>query len=73
MPKFPGLSGADIVRALERLGFETVRQSGSHIIMRRGVSGCVVPNHKEVKVGTINGVLRQAGITAQEFASSLNS
>lgn len=73
MPKFPGLSGADIVRALERLGFETVRQSGSHIIMRRGVSGCVVPNHKEVKVGTVNGVLRQAGITAQEFASSLNS
>ena len=73
MPKFPGLSGADIVRALERLGFETVRQSGSHIIMRRGVSGCVVPNHKQVKVGTVNGVLRQAGITAQEFASSLNS
>ena len=73
MPKFPGLSGADIVRALERLGFETVRQSGSHIIMRRGVSGCVVPNHKEVKVGTVNGVLRQAGITAEEFASSLNS
>ncbi len=40
MPKFPGLSGQDIVRALERLGFELIRQSGSHIIMRRGISGC---------------------------------
>lgn len=73
MPKFPGLSGADIVRALERLSFEMIRQSGSHIIMRRGVSGCVVPNHKEVKVGTVNGILRQAGITAEEFALALNS
>jgi predicted RNA binding protein YcfA (HicA-like mRNA interferase family) len=44
VPKFPGLSGVDNVRALERLGFEMIRQSGSHI-MRRGVSGCVVPNH----------------------------
>jgi predicted RNA binding protein YcfA (HicA-like mRNA interferase family) len=51
MPKFPGLSGADIVRALEKLGFVMVRQTGSHIIMRNGIVGCVVPNHKEVKVG----------------------
>jgi predicted RNA binding protein YcfA (HicA-like mRNA interferase family) len=72
MPKFPGLSGADIVRALERLGFEMMRQSGSHIIMRRGISGCVVPNHKEVKVGTVNGVLRQAGVTPDEFSEALS-
>ncbi len=57
MPKFPGLSGAQIVRALERLGFVVVRQSGSHIVMRRNGQGCVVPNHKEVKVGAVNGVL----------------
>jgi predicted RNA binding protein YcfA (HicA-like mRNA interferase family) len=69
MPKFPGLSGAQIVRALERLGFVVVRQSGSHIVMRRNGQGCVVPNHKEVKVGTVNGVLRQAGVTAEEFNS----
>jgi predicted RNA binding protein YcfA (HicA-like mRNA interferase family) len=71
MPKFPGLSGQDIVRALERLGFELIRQSGSHIIMRRGISGCVVPNHKEVKIGTVSGILRQAGVSAEEFAESL--
>ncbi len=72
MPKFPGLSGQDIVKAMQRLGFDVMRQAGSHIIMRRGVSGCVVPNHKEVKVGTVNGVLRQAGISADEFAKALN-
>jgi predicted RNA binding protein YcfA (HicA-like mRNA interferase family) len=35
MPKLPGLSGADIVRALEKLGFVVARQSGSHIVMKR--------------------------------------
>ena len=69
MPKFPGLSGAQIVRALERLGFVVARQSGSHIVMRRNGQGCVVPNNKEVKVGTVNGVLRQAGVSAEEFNS----
>ena len=71
MPKFPGLSGAQIVRALEKLGFVVARQSGSHIVMRRNGQGCVVPSHKEVKVGTVNGVLRQAGVTAEEFNSVL--
>ncbi len=50
MPKFPGLSGADIVRALEKCGFIVARQSGSHIVMKRGKQGCVVPNHKEIGV-----------------------
>jgi len=71
MPKFPGLSGADIVRALEKLGFVIARQTGSHIVMKREGQGCVVPNHKEVKVGTVNGVLRQAGVSAQEFSNAL--
>ena len=53
MPKFPGLSGADIVRALEKCGFVVARQSGSHIVMKRGKQGFVVPNHKEVKIGEI--------------------
>jgi len=71
MPKFPGLSGADLVKALEKLGFTKVRQSGSHIVLRRGSSGCVVPNHKELKVGTVNGILRQAGVSAEELKSAL--
>jgi predicted RNA binding protein YcfA (HicA-like mRNA interferase family) len=71
MPKFPGLSGMDIIRALQKLGFTVVRQSGSHVVLKRNGVGCVVPNHKEVKVGTVNGLLRQAGVSAQEFQSAL--
>jgi predicted RNA binding protein YcfA (HicA-like mRNA interferase family) len=71
MPKLPHVSGAVIVRALERLGFVKIRQSGSHIIMRRGSKGCVVPMHSEVKVGTLAGVLRQADISPDEFIAAL--
>ena len=71
MPKLPRVSGAAIVRALERLGFEKARQSGSHVIMRRGTKGCVVPLHSEVKVGTLAGVLRQAEIPVAEFIGAL--
>jgi len=71
MPKFPGLSGADFMAALEKLGFKKVRQSGSHVVMRRASAGCVVPNHKELKVGTVNGILRQAGVSAEELKAVL--
>jgi predicted RNA binding protein YcfA (HicA-like mRNA interferase family) len=71
MPKLPRVSGAAVVRALERLGFEKARQSGSHVIMRRGSKGCVVPLHSEVKVGTLAGVLRQADVSTDEFIAAL--
>ncbi|NJN83628.1 MAG: addiction module toxin, HicA family [Caldilineaceae bacterium] len=44
MPKLPIVSGREEIRALERLGFVMVRQRGSYLVMRRGSSGCVVPN-----------------------------
>ena len=71
MPKLPRTSGAAIVKALERLGFTKIRQSGSHIIMRRGPKGCVVPMHGEVKVGTLAGILRQADVSSDEFTGAL--
>ena len=71
MPKLPRVSGANVVRALERIGFEKLRQSGSHVIMRRGSKGCVVPMHSEVKVGTLAGVLRQADVSPDEFIAAL--
>jgi predicted RNA binding protein YcfA (HicA-like mRNA interferase family) len=71
MPKLPRVSGAEVVRALQRLGFVVARQRGSHIVMRRGSSGCVVPNHQELKTGTLAGVLKQAGISAEEFIQQL--
>lgn len=71
MPKLPRLSGRDVVKALEALGFIVVRQRGSHIVMRRGSIGCVVPDHRELKTGTLAGVLRQAGVTPDAFIDAL--
>lgn len=71
MARLPHVSGAEAVRALQRLGFELIRQRGSHIILRRGSSGCVVPNHREIKTGTLLGILRQAGVSAEEFIAAL--
>ncbi len=71
MPKLPHVSGAEAQRPLERLGFFKVRQSGSHVIMKRESKGCVVPMHREVKVGTLAGVLRQADISPEEFIEAL--
>ncbi|MEA5414757.1 type II toxin-antitoxin system HicA family toxin [Synechococcus sp. BA-132 BA5] len=71
MPKLPHLSGREIIRVLERMGFESVRQSGSHVVMRCGSRGCVVPLHKPVKVGTLAGLLRQAQVDVREFLDLL--
>ena len=71
MPKLPRTSGAAVVKALERLGFTKIRQSGSHVVMRRDANGCVVPMHSEVKVGTLAGILRQADVSADEFTGAL--
>lgn len=71
MPKLPRVPGAEAVRALERLGFVKVRQSGSHLVMRRGDRGCVVPMHRELKVGTLAGLLRQADVSVEDFVAAL--
>lgn len=71
MPKLPRISGAEALRALERLGFEKVRQKGSHVVLRRGAKGCVVPLHAELKAGTLAGLLRQAGVSPEEFIAAL--
>lgn len=73
MPSLPHVSGTEVVRALQRIGFVIARQRGSHIVLRRGSVGCVVPNHRELKVGTLSGVLKQAGLTAEEFLQALRS
>jgi len=53
------------------MGFESVRQRGSHVVMRCGSRGCVVPLHKPVKVGTLAGLLRQAQVDVREFLDLL--
>jgi predicted RNA binding protein YcfA (HicA-like mRNA interferase family) len=69
----PRVSGAEVVRALERLQFVVVRKRGSHVVLRRGSVGCVVPDHRELKVGTLAGVLKQAGVGIEEFIAALRA
>ena len=71
MPEYPIASGAEIVGALERLGFRQVRQRGSHVVMQRGVAGCVAPLHREVRRGTLSSIVRQAGVAADELIAAL--
>lgn len=71
MPKLPRVSGVEALKALQKLGFEKVRQSGSHVVVRRGAKGCVIPMHSELKVGTLAGLLRQADVSVDEFLSAL--
>ncbi len=53
------------------MGFEQVRQRGSHVVMRRADQGTVVPLHKEVKTGTLAGIIRQAGLSQDEFIKAI--
>jgi len=71
MPRLPRLSGAEVILAIEKLGFENARQRGSHVVLKRGAAGCVIPLHREIKVGTLAGILRQAGVAVDEFLAVL--
>lgn len=55
------------------IGFAVARQRGSHVVLRRGSNGCVVLNHREIKVGTLVGILKQTGVTLEEFTRALRS
>jgi predicted RNA binding protein YcfA (HicA-like mRNA interferase family) len=71
MQKLPRLSGKEIIKALSKVGFSVARQKGSHVIMIKqtevGKKAVVVPNHKEVDKGTLLEIIRQAGLTKEEF------
>jgi predicted RNA binding protein YcfA (HicA-like mRNA interferase family) len=73
MPELPHLSGREIIRALEQLGFVQTRQRGSHVIMKKSTSqgdvGCVVPLHEEVAIGTLRSILKQAKISPDKFVN----
>jgi predicted RNA binding protein YcfA (HicA-like mRNA interferase family) len=43
------------------------------MVLRRGSAGCVVPNHRELKIGTLSGILKQAGVSADEFIAALHA
>ncbi len=75
MPKLYRLSGRQVIYVLEQSGFVQVRQRGSHVVLRKAVPGghigCVVPLHPELAVGTLRGILKQAGITPEDFLKAV--
>ncbi len=73
MPALPVLSGRKAVRVFEKLGWEMVRQRGSHIILvKEGENVTLsVPDHKEVAKGTLRSLIRSARLTVDQFVKEL--
>lgn len=74
MIKLPVISGKELVKILKVFGYETDHQTGSHIILRNReppYRRLTVPNHKEIAKGTLLAILRQAGLTREDFLSKL--
>jgi len=75
LPKLPRVSGAQAIRAMEKLGFTQVRQRGSHVVLKRSDTsrsrGCVIPLHPELAIGTLRGILKQAGVSIEQFIEKI--
>ena len=66
MPTIPGVNHQDAVRALEKAGFRVVRQ-GKHVVMSDGVRILTIPRHNPVNAYTMGGIVRDAGLSVEEF------
>ena len=75
MPRLRRVSGREAILALEKLGFVQMRRRGSHVVLKKetsdGAVGCVVPLHRELAIGTLRGILKQAGVTPDDFMDKL--
>jgi predicted RNA binding protein YcfA (HicA-like mRNA interferase family) len=69
--KLPVLSGKEVCQILSRHGFKEVRRRGSHIVMQKMQPGSTitvpVPDHEELRIGTLQSIIRQSGIPRIEF------
>jgi predicted RNA binding protein YcfA (HicA-like mRNA interferase family) len=69
MSKLPVVSGKQCIKTLGKRGFYFKRREGSHITLRRDVpfTQVVIPDHKELDRGTLRAIIRQAGLSVDEF------
>ena len=71
MHKMPVLSGKDVCRVLVKHGFIEVRRRGSHVVMQRKIEFSTitlpVPDHKELRPGTLHAIIRQSGLSKDAF------
>jgi predicted RNA binding protein YcfA (HicA-like mRNA interferase family) len=73
--ELPRVSGREVIKALRKVGYEQDRQKGSHVVLRQTAEPhrrVVVPDHKEVAKGTLRAIIKQVGLTVDEFKSLLN-
>lgn len=71
-PGLPVVSGKETVRALAKVGFDQVGQRGSHVKLRNADARTVIiPMHSELARGTLRSILRQAGLSPDQFAELL--
>lgn len=70
MPKLPGINHLDAVRALEKAGFFVARQ-GKHVVMSDGTRIITIPRHNPVNALTMGGIVRDAGLTVEQFRKLL--
>jgi predicted RNA binding protein YcfA (HicA-like mRNA interferase family) len=74
-PKLPVVSGADLIRALGKFGYVTVRQKGSHVRLRHSADPrrlpVTIPLHDEIAFGTLRRILRDAAVTAEQLLAAL--
>jgi len=72
MPKLRVLSGRQLMAILAQHGFQEVRQRGSHVIMQlahdEGTLSIPVPDHREIRIGTLMSIIRQSGLDKNLFA-----
>lgn len=73
--KLPVVSGEEVIKALTKVGFVAVRQKGSHVRLEKKVEGDVikitVPMHKPLKKGTLLRIIKDAGLSREEFIEML--
>jgi len=67
--KLPAISGRVHVKVLKKASFYTIRQKGSHIVLRKNTPfyQLVVPDHKELDRETLRAIIRQSGMSVDEF------
>jgi predicted RNA binding protein YcfA (HicA-like mRNA interferase family) len=70
LPKIPGVNHLDAIRALEKAGFSMVRQ-GKHIVISNGARILTIPRHNPVNAFTLGGIVRDAGLTVEQFRELL--
>lgn len=70
MPKLPRISGKELIKVFNKIGYEIDHQTGSHIILRQNkipYRRITIPNHPEISKGTLLAIIKESGLTRNEF------